>query len=375
MATYVKTTQVSVEGARTLPGQYFKSPEIFAEEGERIFAERWLCVGREEQVARPGEFFTQRIGDDSVIILRDKAGRLRAHHNVCRHRGTRLCSAASGRLSETIQCPYHAWTWTLEGRLVGAPSADTIEGFRKEDYPLHAVAIESWEGFLFINLSDDPEPFAEAYAPLFGRFSRFNLSTLRAGRRVEYDVKSNWKLLFQNYSECYHCAPVHPALTKLSPPTSGENDLIDGPFLGGFMVINDGNGSMTMSGRACGLPVGELPEEDHRRVYYYSLFPNMLLSLHPDYVMYHMLWPQDPGRTLITCEWLFHPDTLTDPSFDVDDGVKFWDMTNRQDWDICERSQEGVVSRAYTPGPYSRRECLSVAFDREVLKALGQEEH
>jgi Rieske 2Fe-2S family protein len=128
---------------------------------------------------------------------------------------------------------------------------------------------------------------------------------------------------------------------------------------------------MTMSGRACGVPVGDLPEEDHRRVYYYSLFPNMLLSLHPDYVMYHTLWPQDPGRTLITCEWLFHPDTLANPEFDVDDGVSFWDMTNRQDWDICERSQEGVVSRAYQPGPYSRRECLSVAFDREVLKALG----
>jgi glycine betaine catabolism A len=374
MATYVKTTQVSVEGARTLPGQYFKSPEIFAEEGERIFARRWLCVGREEQVARPGDFFTQRVGDDSVIILRDKAGRLRAHHNVCRHRGTRLCSAASGRLSETIQCPYHAWTWTLDGRLIGAPSADTIDDFRKENYPLHSVAIESWEGFLFINLAEDPEPFAEAYAPLFGRFSRFNMSTLKAGRRVEYDVKSNWKLLFQNYSECYHCAPVHPALTKLSPPTSGENDLIEGPFLGGFMVINEENGSMTMSGRACGLPVGDLPAEDHRRVYYYSLFPNMLLSLHPDYVMYHMLWPQDPGRTLITCEWLFHPDTLADSTFDIDDGVKFWDMTNRQDWDICERSQQGVVSRAYTPGPYSRRECLSVAFDREVLKALGREE-
>jgi glycine betaine catabolism A len=373
MATYVKTTQVSVEGARTLPGQYFKSPEIFAEEGERIFARRWLCVGREEQVARSGDFFTQRVGDDSIIVLRDKAGRLRAHHNVCRHRGTRLCSAASGRLSETIQCPYHAWTWTLDGRLIGAPSADTIDDFRKEDYPLHSVAVESWEGFLFINLAEDPEPFAEAYAPLFGRFSRFNLATLKAGRRIEYDVKSNWKLLFQNYSECYHCAPVHPALTKLSPPTSGENDLIEGPFLGGFMVINEGSGSMTMSGRACGLPVGELPAEDHQRVYYYSLFPNMLLSLHPDYVMYHTLWPQDPGRTLITCEWLFHPDTLADPTFDIDDGVKFWDMTNRQDWDICERSQQGVVSRAYTPGPYSRRECLSVAFDREVLKALGED--
>jgi glycine betaine catabolism A len=257
------------------------------------------------------------------------------------------------------------------GRLIGAPSAAEIEGFSKADYPLHSVAVERWEGFLFINLAEKPEPFALAYESLIGRFDRFNLSNLSVGKTTEYNVRANWKLLFQNYSECYHCGPVHPSLTKLTPPTSGENDLVSGPVTGGFMVINQGHQSLTMSGRSCGVMVGDLPEEDLNRVYYYAIFPNMLLSLHPDYVMFHTLWPEAPDRTTIFCSWLLHPDTLTNPVYDPEDGIAFWDMTNRQDWHICEQSQLGIQSRAYQPGPYSKRESLSVQFDREVLKALG----
>ncbi len=329
--------------------------------------------GRSDEIPNPGDYVLRQLGDAGVLILRDKAGRVRGFHNTCRHRGTRLCEAASGNVGERIVCPYHSWTYALDGRLIGAPSTADIEGFEKADYPLHAVHVAVWEGFVFMNLATDPEPFAEAFAPLMEKFSRFNLPALLTARRVEYDVQANWKLLFQNYSECYHCSPVHPALVKLSPATSGENDLIDGPFLGGFMTINESVGSMTMSGRACGVPVSTaLDADDHRRVYYYSIFPNMLLSLHPDYVMFHTLWPVGPQRTMITCGWMFHEDTLRDPQFDPDDGVKFWDMTNRQDWHICEESQRGILSPAYRPGPYSPRESLSVAFDREVLKALGR---
>ncbi len=371
MTSFLKTTQIAIDGARTLPGRYYVSPEIFEEESERIFSKRWLCVGREDRVAKPGDYFLQPVGRESIIVLRDRGGALRAYYNVCRHRGTRLCEEHSGRFSETIQCPYHAWTYSLDGRLIGAPSSADIEGFSKTDYPLHRVAVESWEGFIFINLAPEPEPFAEAYTRLLGRFSRFNLPNLVVARTIEYDVRSNWKLLFQNYSECYHCGPVHPSLAKLTPPTSGENDLVDGPFTGGFMVINEGSESLTMSGRSCGLLVGDLPQEDLNRVYYYAIFPNMLLSLHPDYVMFHTLWPEAPDRTRIFCSWLFHADTLTNPACDPEDGIEFWDMTNKQDWHICEQSQLGVMSRAYQPGPYSKRESLSVQFDREVLKALG----
>ena len=371
MATFVKTTQIAVDGARTLPGRYYVSPEIFREERERIFAQRWLCVGREDQIADSGAYLVQEAAEESVIILKDAAGVVRAFYNVCRHRGTRLCEEQHGHFAGTIQCPYHAWTYALDGRLLGAPSSGEIEGFDKTDYPLHRVAVETWEGFLFINLAREPEPFEQAYRRLMGRFSRFNLPRLVVARTIDYDVRANWKLLFQNYSECYHCGPVHPPLSRITPPTSGENDLVDGPFTGGFMVINEGHQSLTMTGRSCGLMVGDLPEEDLNRVYYYAIFPNMLLSLHPDYVMFHTLWPQAPDRTRISCSWLFHPDTFNDPAHHPEDGIEFWDMTNRQDWHICEQSQLGVQSRAYQPGPYSRRESLSVQFDREVLKALG----
>ena len=373
MTQFLKTTQIAIDNARTLPRRYYVSPEVFHEEGEKIFTQRWLCAGREDRIPSPGDYFLQAVGNESIIILRDRTGALRAYYNVCRHRGTRLCEEHSGQFSETIQCPYHAWTYALDGRLIGAPSSADIEGFAKADYPLYSVAIQSWEGFLFINLAPEPEPFAKAFQRLLGRFSRFNLPNLANARTIEYEVRANWKLLFQNYSECYHCGPVHPPLAKLTPPTSGENDLTDGPFTGGFMVINEGHQSLTMTGRSCGLMVGDLPQEDLNRVYYYAIFPNMLLSLHPDYVMYHTLWPEAPDRTRIFCSWLFHPDTLTDPSWDPEDGIQFWDMTNRQDWHICEQSQLGVQSRAYQPGPYSKRESLSVQFDREVLRALGQE--
>ena len=371
MNAFLKTTHIPIAGARTLPREYYVSAELFEEEQERIFSRRWLCVGRGEQIAERGQYLLQDVGPDSILVLRDRDGVVHAYHNVCRHRGTRLCEEASGQLGETIQCPYHAWTYALDGQLLGAPSADTIDGFRKTDYPLRPVAVAEWEGFLFINLADDPEPFADAYAPVLTRFGRFNLPALRMARRVVYDVHANWKLLIQNYSECYHCSRVHPALVKITPATSGENDLFEGPFLGGFMEIDGASGSLTMSGRVCGQVVGKLPPEDMTRVYYYSLFPNTLLSLHPDYVMFHTLWPVGPGRTRIVCEWLFHPDSFESPAFNPDDGVEFWDMTNRQDWHICEQAQLGVQSRAYRPGPYSARESLSVAFDREVLKALA----
>jgi Rieske 2Fe-2S family protein len=237
---------------------------------------------------------------------------------------------------------------------------------------LRAAALAVWDGFLFINLAREPEPFAQAFAPLQDRFSRFHLASLRAARRRDYEVRANWKLLFQNYSECLHCPVIHPALAQLTPYTSGENDLVEGPFLGGYMVLTHAGGSLTLSGRACGSALASLPTEDLDRVYFYSIFPNMLLSLHPDYVMFHTLWPDGRDRTRISCEWLFQPDAFGQPGFDPDDAVRFWDETNRQDWHICELAQAGIASRAYEPGPYSPREGIAAAWDREYLRAMGQ---
>jgi Rieske 2Fe-2S family protein len=233
-----------------------------------------------------------------------------------------------------------------------------------------------WEGFIFVNLADASKQrggyisLEEWFAPLAGKFSRWNLPALRSAKRIEYDVRANWKLIFENYSECYHCLGVHPELSKISPHDSAENDLTEGPFLGGFMRIAKGK-SLTMTGNACALPMEQFSEDDFQLVFYYSIFPNMLLSLHPDYVMVHQLWPQSPERTLIWCDWFFNPDAFKHSDFDPDDAIEFWDMVNKQDWHVCELSQQGIASRAYKPGPYSSRESIPAAWDRYYLRFIA----
>src|SRR2546423_13038683 len=252
MATFVKATQAYQQGQRTLPRRYYVAAEIYAEEQERIFAQRWVCVGRAAEVGAAGDYVLRSIAGESVIVVRGQDGAVRAFYNVCRHRGTRLCDAARGRLSETIQCPYHAWTYTLDGALSGAPHMNEVAGFDKRDYPLHQIALAEWEGFLFVDLAEQPEPLARAFAPLAGRFSRFNLARLRSGGRIDYEVHANWKLVFQNFSECLHCPTIHPELSTKLPYTSDANDLVDGPFLGGYMEITAPRSRLTLSGRAGG---------------------------------------------------------------------------------------------------------------------------
>jgi Rieske 2Fe-2S family protein len=359
-----KTAETFADGAKSLAQRYFVSPEVFAQEQDRIFSKQWVLVGHQNQIAEPGDYFVTEVASESLIIVRDKGGEVHGFYNVCRHRGTRLREDRSGHLS-AIQCPYHAWTYGLDGRLIGAPHMDQVPDFDKSDYSLHAVNLAFWEGLIFVNLADPPTPLEDWFAPLNGKFSHWNLPKLRPAKRIEYDVKANWKLMFENYSECYHCPGVHPMLSKVSPYDSAENDLTEGPFLGGFMKINKGAG-LTMSGKACALPVGKI--ENLQEVFYYSVFPNMLLSLHPEYVMVHQLWPQSPERTLILCDWFFHPDAFNRSDFKPEDAIEFWDMTNKQDWHVCELSQQGIASRAYEPGPYSPRESIPAAWDREYLR-------
>ena len=371
MAAFIKTAASYVQGARTLGREYHTSAEIFAREMDRIFPSRWLCVGREDQIAEPGEFVVQEVGSESLIILRDRSGVVRAFFNVCRHRGTRICEAAAGRFRDTIQCPYHAWTYATDGRLVGAPHMHEVEGFDKHAYALHPASLARWHGFLFLNLSSTPPPLEEALAPLQGRFDRFQLATLARAKRIDYEVAANWKLIFQNYNECLHCPTIHPELSRLLPYTSGANDLVEGPYLGGHMLIAPPHQSVTVTGAACGLPLGVLSGDELQRAYYYTIFPNLMLSLHPDYVVYYRVWPLAPNRTAVSCEWLLHPDSAAREGLSPDGAIEFWDTTNRQDWHISELSQKGIASRVYAPGPYSPRESISAAWDRAYLQALG----
>lgn len=365
---FQKATENYTPGAQTLPQKYFVAPDIFDTERERIFSREWICVGHQDRLEKSGDWFVQEVAGESLIIVRDRQGEIHGFYNVCRHRGTRICEEAEGS-SSALQCPYHAWTYALDGRLLGAPSMDAVPDFDPADFPLQNVSLALWEGLIFVSLADEPLPLAECFRPLARKFSHWNLATLRYARRITYDVRANWKLIFENYSECYHCSLVHPALSRLSPSDSAENDLVEGPFLGGFMTIAKGE-SLTMSGKACAMAVGDMAESDHARVFYYSIFPNLLLSLHPDYVMTHLIWPRSPERTLIHCDWFFHPAAAA-AHYHPEDAIEFWDLTNRQDWHVCELSQRGISSRAYQPGPYSPRESIPAAWDREYLRRLG----
>ena len=367
-----KAMEPCAAGAKSLPQKYFVSPDVFTKEQAEIFSKEWLLVGHQSQIPDAGDYIVQRVNHESLFVIRDRGAKIHGFFNVCRHRGSRLIEDNCGNRA-AIQCPYHAWIYGLDGRLIGAPHMDEVPGFEKADYPLHEVNLGIWEGFIFVNLRDASAERGDYslehwFAPLSGKFSHWNMSILQPAKRIEYDVRANWKLMFENYSECYHCPGVHPQLQKVSPYDSAKNDLREGPFLGGFMKINPGK-SLTMSGNACAAFVGKI--ENLQQVFYYSIFPNMLLSLHPEYVMVHQLWPQSPERTLIVCDWFFHPEAFKRSNFNPEDAVEFWDMVNRQDWHVCELSQQGISSRAYDPGPYSARESIPAAWDEYYLRQMG----
>jgi Rieske 2Fe-2S family protein len=250
-----------------------------------------------------------------------------------------------------------------------------VAGFDRADYPLKEAAVATWDGFIFVNLSPQKTAadFRELFAPLIGRFDSWQVGSLRTARSIRYELACNWKLVFLNYSECYHCPLVHPQLEKLSPSDSGRNDLSEGPFLGGYSELRTSGTSLSMSGRSEREPIGEVAGALLDRTYYYTLFPSMLFSLHADYAMVHYCNPLAVDRTEVICAWLFAPHEMQRPDFDPTDVAEFWDLTNRQDWHLNELTQAGMGSRAYSPGPYSNAEGLLNAFDRYYLECMNGE--
>ena len=352
---------------KTLPARYYTDPGLFQKEIERFFAGRWFCAGRADAIPNPGDYFLREIAGESLILTRDAEGGIRAFYNVCRHRGTRLCSAAAGTFEGRIQCPYHGWTYGLDGRLLGAPHMEGVP-FSAKDYPLRAVHTGLWDGHVFLHLGQKPKPLARQLADLPEKFAAWRMEELRLDRRIVYDVKANWKLIILNYNECLHCPLVHPGLHRLTDYLGADNEPARPTYIGGAMGFSGDAETMSTDGRLRRAYLPGLNKFQQRRVYYYAIYPNLLLALHPDYMLIHTLWPKAVDRTEIVCEWYFHPVELARRDFDGKDAVEFWDRTNREDWHIVEQSQLGIQSRAYAPGPYSRREELLAGFDRIVLK-------
>ena len=353
---------------RTPQARFFIDPEYFKVEMNRWFANRWVNVGRAEEIPNPGDFILRTVAGESVLITRGQDGTIRSFFNICTHRGTVLVENEKGTAKSCqFSCPYHAWSFDCQGKLLGAPGMKEVDGFREQDWGLRAIGCETWAGFIFVNLDRTPALLADSLADMPNKFANWPMAEMQSAACIEYDVKANWKLIIQNYSECLHCPSVHPALARLSPPTSGENDPPNSCYLGGRMSLNDGVTSMTVSGSTERPLIATLDETQLRHVYYYALLPNLLLSLHPDYVMTHRLEPLAHDRTRIVCEWLFETNTISKPDFQTEDAVAFWDMTNKQDWHVSELTQKGLGSRGYRPGPYSNREQLLYDLDQILI--------
>jgi Rieske 2Fe-2S family protein len=366
---------------RTLHRDFYLSDELFAVEKDRIFWREWFCAGREEELPEPGDYVARSVAGESVLVVRTRDGRLAAHYNVCRHRGSRLVAENScGNFTGGIRCPYHSWTYTLEGALRTAPflepAPDSGESPPGSELSLHPVGVETWGGFVFVNLSpSDSEAGSRALAAQLGgvpdRLRRYPLADLRVARRITYEIGANWKVMLENYNECYHCAPVHPELCRLVPAfrQRGGADL---DWERGI-PHREGAWTFTASGTTSRAPFQGLDEDERTRHKGELVYPNLMLSLSAEHVAAFYLQPEGPSRTTIVCEFLFHPAEIAKLDFDPSDAVDFWDLVNRQDWTICESVQRGMTSRVFHTGYYAPMESGSLDIRRYVAEKLGEQ--
>src|SRR5579884_919244 len=253
--------------AHLLPPRVFHDPAVFAWEQEAWFARDWLCVGREEDAAEPGDYFLVEIADESVIVVRGADGELRAFFNVCRHRGARVVTEPRGRLVR-FQCPYHAWVYDLAGKLRQPRHTESLVDFCLDENGLVPARLATWQGFVFLSLADEAPPLLDVLDDLPATLARYGLAALRRARRIEYDVRANWKAIVENYEECYHCPAVHPQLNRITPYNLGDYLPSCGPWLGSWMEVVGDYETLSMDGATHGRPdVPGTRTEDHRRIY------------------------------------------------------------------------------------------------------------
>ena len=358
----------------TLSGADYVSDEVYEDERQRIWFGDWICVGRSEEIPNRGDYAVKDVAGESIFLTRNEDGEIRAFYNVCSHRGTKFLDDGAGNVRKAFRCPYHAWTYDLNGCLIGTPNVQEDEHFERSQFPLHGITVEDYAGFLFVNMSAEPRPLSDALgdgAETITAFGRYKMDELRIGVRIVYEVAANWKIIVENYNECLHCPTIHPELVKVVPLYRfGE--------VWDEQVPNDGNGmvegatSFTMTGQSELPKFPDLDPEDYRMYYGMFSFPNLMLNLHPDAAMYYIAYPKGPGHTQVVSEYLFRPETIDSSNFKPEPVVEFWDLISKQDWEVCTRAQTGVGSRAFTTGVYPRQDRFLFWFNEQYRRHMGR---
>jgi Rieske 2Fe-2S family protein len=349
MATIEPTTLIP-----TLDGRWYTDPAIFEREQGAIFSAQWVCTARAADLADAGSFQTFEVAGESLIIGRDLEGGVRAFFNVCRHRGSRICLEDAGNVKRTFQCPYHAWSYGLDGRLVGAPNMAAMPDLDSAERGLLSVPVEEWLGYIWVCLAADPPSFqATIVQQVTERFGdstvigRYGLDALGVGRRIEYDVKANWKLIVENFMECYHCANLHPELVTVLPEFRRGYATQD--KVGYGAEFGAGIQGFTYDGRPGFAPFPGLEADQDRRYYGMTVLPQVVINLAPDHVIFHRLYPLAADRTLVRCDWLFAAEVVGG-GHDLDPSVELFHRVNQQDFRAVEGCQPAMSSRAYRNG-------------------------
>ncbi|MEP6702433.1 MAG: aromatic ring-hydroxylating dioxygenase subunit alpha, partial [Betaproteobacteria bacterium] len=358
----------------SLPQDFYTDPDIFQLDLAEIFYKRWVFAGVECEIPAPGDYFTLAIGPTSIIVVRDKAGAIRAFFNTCRHRGSRICMEEKGALKALV-CPYHQWTYDLTGRLIG--TGRMHDGFDPLDYALRPVNVRTAGGTIFVCVASAPPGFDASGSLIESYLAPHDLGNAKLACQTEVVVKGNWKLVMENSRECFHCPARHRELMQtflheynFEEPGSDQvvnafwercrslglfcDDKVEDDFRIVRLPLRKGAVSSTMDGKsAVSRVLGTMPTNDAGSVRWVH-FPSTFNHAFADYAILIRMLPLGPQETLFTTKWLVHHDAEAGRDYDPENLVRVWSTTNDQDKVLVERNQEGVNSAGYVPGPYSQ---------------------
>ncbi|HET6565880.1 MAG TPA: aromatic ring-hydroxylating dioxygenase subunit alpha [Xanthomonadales bacterium] len=363
-----------------LPAHWYFDPQHHERELAAIWHTHWICVGRESDWPETGSYQSIKLGSQDILVVRAADGRLNAFHNTCRHRGSILCEAAAGTLKQQrIVCPYHAWTYGLDGQLQRTPRRVETDDFEPAQYSLYGVALDCWGGFVFINMAEKPRrSLLECLGEGVETLQNWPLDSLQLAHRDKHVVACNWKIFWENYLECYHCPGIHPALCQLVP-VYGQGFLSseDLKLVGREVPTKEGqwlreSAQTWATTGVSGLPVfeGLSEEEVHRGMTFADLLPGVFVVAHSDYVRSVRVLPLGPETTLLTVDWLLPRSSMDAPPEQIESIIAFAGQVVKEDARACELNQKGLKSNRHQHGVLLPQEYELLAFDNWVRKCL-----